>query len=502
MGVDIIDNRRKRVNVESMVAFDGGSQYGTAINTNINSVVKHTLPWSISVVTNLAIRIYSNFSQSKIHGSGWLDGCLVSIINGTLMVSFYEGLATNAGITKKGRRWQIPLPAGTDLAHVVINFDPTAYVVEFFINGVSLGVASAISIAGNTQLPQGTEVVHAENRTDLAAILYNIQSFSASLYGHLSFFNRSLTPAEIQYIHRQGGLLPESTHADCVAHYPCTQREGNTLFDVVEQYNHAKVTPLIPYHATLQNFTAAQHTGDNQSAYKDFYTKQDLRPYVDSNSDGTPDSPLIEKKSGLPPLLKALKIESSASQSITLGNVGTIEGVRIATKLDAVNQSILSLSNTAATTIQVSAGVVTAGASITNLQIYVDGVAHNATDAGAILNDLKLHDVVFLFDSIAASDMRITSADKHIAALFVATAKPSRKQIIELANNTLLAQPKTNQQADISQMYNLNKIIDNAGIYELSNELGASNAVLNGYSAANIDPTDPAYSLTDIDDLR
>jgi len=380
----------------------------------------------------------------------------------------------------------------TGLVHLVINYNSNTATASFFCNSGFIG-SSTDNISWSPGHGAEPMVWGYEN--------YQTR-YGAHYDAHKCFFNRTLTETEIRSIHRNGGIIPESTHAACVAHYPMTHREGNTLFDVVEQYNYAKVTPLVPYHATLQNFTAAQHTGDNQSAYKDFYTKTDLRPYVDSDSDGTPDSPLIEKKSGLPPLLKALKIESSSSQSVTLGNVGAIEGVRIATKLEAINQSILSLDNTAATTIDVSAGVVTVGASITNLQIYVDGVAHNATDAGAILNDLKLHDVVFLFDSIAASDMRITSADKHVAALFVATDKPSRKQIIELANNTLLAQPKTNQQADISQLYNFNEIIDNAGTYELSNELGAGNAVLNNYTAANFDDTDPAYSLTDIDSLR
>jgi hypothetical protein len=184
------------------------------------------------------------------------------------------------------------------------------------------------------------------------------------------------------------------------------------------------------------------------------------------------------------------------------GNLGSIQGIRLAVKLDTINQSLLSLQNTAATAFQVASGSITAGASITNLQIYIDRVAQNAADAGAILNDLKLHDVVLLFDTVSGTDFRITAGDKTVAALFVMSEKISRKQIIKLANNTLIAQPASNQQDGITQLYNLNEITDNAGTYEVSNEIGASNAVLSGYTAANIDPADPSYVLTDINDLR
>jgi hypothetical protein len=483
-----------------MLSLDGVDQYADAgENHNVNTATEYNQSWSFSLFVqinrhiNEVAHIFTNWQEDYAPGS-YNGFSLYNQKTDTIdrLVIIYGD--REAG---KNRRIIFETSKSLDLGklyHVAFSYDQPTNTGTFYINGMEVGTshsggAPIASIYGQTTNPLRIARVGANEYGDIAI-------------SHLTFFNRTLTAEEISYIHAQGGLLPASTHAACVAHYPCTQREGATLWDVVEQYNYAKATALVLYHASLINFSAAQHTGDAQTAYKEFYSKTDLRPYVDSNSDGTPDSPLIEKASLLPPLRKALRFQSSAAQTMQCGNLGSIQGIRLAVKLDTINQSLLSLQNTAATAFQVASGSITAGASITNLQIYIDRVAQNAADAGAILNDLKLHDVVLLFDTVSGTDFRITAGDKTVAALFVMSEKISRKQIIKLANNTLIAQPASNQQDGITQLYNLNEITDNAGTYEVSNEIGASNAVLSGYTAANIDPADPSYVLTDINDLR
>lgn len=489
--------RKARLNVESMISFDGVSQYASVgVNQNILPVIDLEGDHSFSFIFSL-----------KEHRSRF---CFWGIYP-----ALFDGVTAHAvRIGTTGNNYDIfhvyhePGKALRFKSTVKFNTDTLYHVVwrhstkTFVINNIE---------TPSTQITQGWNVVNDtyDNPTNGALTVANLEgdsNFIAPInLSHLTFFNRTLTTEEIQYIHAQGGILPASTHEACVAHYPCTHREGNMLYDVVEQYNYAKATSLTPYHAALQNFTPEQHTGDNQTAWKDFYTKQDLRPYVDTNSDGMPDSPLIEKTSGLPPLRKALPMTTSpVTQSITCSDVGTIQGVRLAVKLDAVNQALLNLNATNANTaISVSSGSLSVGSSITGLQIYVDGIAQTAADAGAILNDLKLHDLVLLFDSIAAPDFRVPTAEKHIAALFIMAEKISRKEIIKLSNNNLFSQPSPAVQAKLARLYNFNEGIDTTGPINLENMLNNfGNAALSGYTAANFDSADPAYVLTDINDLR
>jgi hypothetical protein len=497
MAVAVIDSRRQRVNVESMISFDGVSQYAEAEeNQNIKNAVNFNKEWSVSFLFHHKSKTSNQyfFTQYRAEHFGFqmVMGSTVTgnFVKNRILIGIYGGTKYTVSYTQKELK-------PNQLYHIAAYHNPTTKQIHIFVNGVEdsvVWITEADANIWNTTNQFTTRFGFGADR--------DIVHASNCYLSHLTFFNRTLTPAEISYIHAQGGVLPASAHAACVAHYPCTQREGATLWDVVEQYNYTKGTALVPYHATLTNFTAAQHAGDAQTAYKDFYTKTDLRPYVDSNSDGTPDSPLIEKSTLLPPLQKALQFQSAAAQTMQCGNVGSIQGIRLAVKLDAINQSLLSLDNTAATTIQVASGSLTAGGSIAGLQIYVDGTLRTAVQAGVALNDLNLHDVVLLFNSLSASDMRVTAGDKSVAALFIMSQPISRKMIVQLANNTLLAQPTSQQQAGITQLYNFNSIIDNAGTYQINNERGATDATLSGYTAANIDPLDPSYALTDINSLR
>jgi hypothetical protein len=505
MAVAIIDSRRQRVNVESMIAFDGVSQYASAgVNQNVVQGIDANKDFAISLFVDITKipssgQRYHFFASMDINPSvAWrgIGIILFAESDGRFLLRFAVSGNKSASTNIYAAHYRFPREK--KLHHFVFNH-PVSRFSDIYHNSVKT-VVEHLNQAnyGGESIWNNQEMLFNHDQYQVTGTIKGGISLA-----HCTFFNRTLTAQEIQYIHAQGGLLPASTHAACVAHYPCTQREGNTLFDVVEQYNYAKGTDLVPYHATLQNFSAAQHTGDAQSAYKDFYTKADLRPYVDSNADGTPDQPLIEKASLLPPLRKALRFQSSAAQTMQCGNLGSVQGIRLAVKLDAINQLLLSLDNTAGTTFQVSAGSLTAGASIAGLQIYVDGTLRTAAQAGATLNDLKLHDVVLLFNAVSASDVRITAADKRIIALSTLTSQISRKEIVKLTNNTLFAQPTTQEQSRYGAIYNFNQIIDNAGTYELQN-LGSAggNAVLTGYTAANIDPADPSYVLTDINSLR
>ncbi len=98
---------------------------------------------------------------------------------------------------------------------------------------------------------------------------------------HVTFFNRALTQSEISYIHRYSGIIPpgavpgrdpaESTHAACVAHY-VADRQGRTMWDVVEQYNYAKffnqasVNNWYNYSIALRDNNSYTYSGSSTTA--------------------------------------------------------------------------------------------------------------------------------------------------------------------------------------------------------------------------------------------
>lgn len=112
---------------------------------------------------------------------------------------------------------------------------------------------------------------------------------------NLVLYDRALTDEEFSYIKHLGGVVPASAHSNVVAHYTFNKasffkadssfaaKHANVslndlvVFDVVEQYNYAKVTPISPTHGLLINFTDNE-VGAIQPATQDsiidVYSKQ------------------------------------------------------------------------------------------------------------------------------------------------------------------------------------------------------------------------------------
>ena len=76
---------------------------------------------------------------------------------------------------------------------------------------------------------------------------------------------------------------------------------------------------------------------------------------------------------------------------VNYGDIGTAIWFSGWVKLNSDNQCLFSLSNDTNTNVIVTAGVLTAGATLTLSGIKVDNVTKNATEAGALLNDNLYH---------------------------------------------------------------------------------------------------------------
>lgn len=124
--------------------------------------------------------------------------------------------------------------------------------------GLKLNETALITITNAAILKNGIYVA-ANNK--IFNNQYDIVLSGDFLIGHLAIFNKEISQQEIEFIHSLGGVMPESSHASCVGHWPFTQRYGKTAWDVVEQYNYAKPDNLKADSPFDANWTASIESG-------------------------------------------------------------------------------------------------------------------------------------------------------------------------------------------------------------------------------------------------
>jgi hypothetical protein len=102
---------------------------------------------------------------------------------------------------------------------------------------------------------------------------------------------------------------------------------------------------------------------------------------------------------------------NGSTQEGVIGDIGNIDKVQGWFKLDADNQVLCSLANTAATQIHVTGSTLAVGGSLTLGAIEVDGISKTAAEAGALLNDNTWHYVTINITSFDATDFRAGRAN-------------------------------------------------------------------------------------------
>ena len=234
--------REARVNVDSLLSFDGLDQYASAgVNPNVIRAVDFDRDFSVSFYFTpnqdaasigaflLHVGVFSGNTSSGI-SIAYLSGNRLSVsINQT--ATLRRTKTTLNGDIVVGR-----------LYHGAFCYRASDQSVFLYINSIE----QSLSTNPSSTLSQSVMAATAEltlgyrnNWGNTSEIVY----FPGSL-NHISFFNRTLTEPEIKSIHRHGGIIPQSTYAACVAHY-VANREGFKLWDVVEQYNWAKGESIV-----------------------------------------------------------------------------------------------------------------------------------------------------------------------------------------------------------------------------------------------------------------
>ena len=278
-----IQQRRARVNVDSLVAFDGVNQYADAgVNPNVTGAIDYDRDFSVGTflyayANQLAnSKTYNIIAQSDEFSSNNAKGWGLSLRRDSTLNFLLRFNLFQFGGSERVFFDTPHLFSEGVLLYVHLNYLSASQSGEFFVNSQTIATRSlTIGIMDEGVQNQSFPIEFAANR----GIGTNADIFSPVSLDQTIVLNRTLTEAEIGYTHRYGGLIPQSTHAACVAHYR-TRTSGKVIDDLVEDYNPAKVAAGVPtltaYPANLINFTDAQVGIPNQNtntAYLDFYDK-------------------------------------------------------------------------------------------------------------------------------------------------------------------------------------------------------------------------------------
>ncbi|MDF9795385.1 hypothetical protein OKW21_000648 [Catalinimonas alkaloidigena] len=231
--------RQDRVNVDSMVSFDGIDQYGTIeSNPNIRNAVDWNKNWGVSFFFyfneftqsgNYTQVIFSHRKRltSATNTLGYNFG--VSHINGQYHVSIF---ATNGSNRNDGFRMGNVKP--NQIYHCILNYDSNSHQPGIYINSVPQAYYSITydDVNGSWQ----NDDIYTIGCSKVDAL----DNFFDGGISHLVVCDRKILQPEARQIHSLGGVIPTSLHSAVVAHYPCTHSEGDVLVDVVDQYSYAK----------------------------------------------------------------------------------------------------------------------------------------------------------------------------------------------------------------------------------------------------------------------
>ena len=185
--------RGSRINLDNNIFIDGDDQDNNRINLP-NPLLNTPTNWAMSFF--ISTRYVTNNRIFSIRDGG--GGGFYMAVTGTNIEIIRLGDSVNKNLVSYEENVQM---------HVVLNYDTTNGIMTTYINGEF-----------NDQVTHNTPAI----LDDEYFRLYDTGGTRPShcTYAHFITFNRQLSVTEIQFIFNNGGILPETTHEYCVAHWP------------------------------------------------------------------------------------------------------------------------------------------------------------------------------------------------------------------------------------------------------------------------------------------
>ena len=239
--------RKARINVESgLRTIENKSQY-IRIPDNVNqNVITNGLDFSISffVVKDRNNGTFLEKLRTNINPDnqiGWSIGSFRNGGIGRIRFSFYSGLTSQNSSRKIFSFDTSQFDSNINFdnsswTHYCFVYDSSGNTMQCFYNGISLSEENGFPLgfidSGIGDIKEPLNVA----RSNVNSIIV----FEDLLINNITIYNKKLNENEIKFIKNTGGLVLKSAFSSITAHYPMTQRKGNIIYDVVEQYNYNK----------------------------------------------------------------------------------------------------------------------------------------------------------------------------------------------------------------------------------------------------------------------
>jgi len=274
MSNNTLFHRKNRLSFDSMLSFDGVDQYVD-------------LPLKPEYLTNVfTLSCFFQINEQPSSGKPLIDfgggnyRNLQISANGTRLRLITRNFTSGGGQSSAVTTNIYDFPIGR-IFHFAFSFDVNK--VYVYVNGKLEYINEDyhyIPMDGTT-----FDSVYINGSLSSGTASHNI------LCNHFSFFNRNLTESEIRSIQQLGGVLPESVHASCVAHY-VAQAGAGKFWDVVEQYNYTKellnkiesetladfsTNTYVSYDAGNDTLTFSRSDGNNATSTLDYSKIEEYR---------------------------------------------------------------------------------------------------------------------------------------------------------------------------------------------------------------------------------
>ncbi len=316
----------QRINSESDLQFNGVDQYFPVVLDGRYDFGMDG--WSMMRFFEVADVVQNPF-LFEINGAGYNLGVRYDTNTSLLRVNI-----NTPGMVLKQLDINIGDMSGDKVHLALVRIDN---IISIYVNSIAVGQIDTLILGDTHNFGSATSYLESE-RTSLAGDYLNGKQV------HITWFNKTVLEQEIQWNYFRASVAI-TAHENCVAHYPLTSRyafkpdvvidatflgkgknshisAGNlVVFDMAEQYNYAKVTPLEANHAILQNFTDAETGagGDirTQTFKNDFYPpKSTLQWWAGAGAPAPEDN--TEDVTGLPPITHAF--DCSFTRYVTVPN--------------------------------------------------------------------------------------------------------------------------------------------------------------------------------------
>lgn len=350
-GVGTDYNQKTLLSADSCLDFDGVNQYvDCGLPSKLSTLQQHTISTFVKVNGD-GTDTNNNSSYRTIFGSSYQQATS-SPTEQKLYLAYRDSAS--------GYKFSQFLSSGSSVNvldspsivldrwyHVVCTYSPSSF-ARIYLNGVK--VAEDLSVPASINNP--TSTVFTFGRTD-----YGVPSLPFGQYqryaecdvSNLTVFDRALTDYEVlDNLYKNGGVPDVNLRSNVVAHYPLAQREsysvlsGDTAtskglsigdyaaWDVSEEYNESKVTPITAQHGKLVNYPATVLASATNVSFKEFF---------DTSTDYRPISGGVETKTNLPPITECLNI--STGKTIAIPNT-TLQSIVLVFQVSAISRTLLT----------------------------------------------------------------------------------------------------------------------------------------------------------------